>query len=81
VSEPPGRECQVFDLQRYLLSLSRDAAEVAMMVLRSCPDLDTLAAVRGGGDKAVRAALREVLRDWGWSRQRVNEAFEEVRLS
>jgi hypothetical protein len=79
VPDPPAREV-TFDMGDFLGSLSCDARHVAGLVLESGIDVRLAIAERGNNTpRNVRGALRDVLKDMGWTKARVVESFAEIR--
>jgi hypothetical protein len=71
-----------FRLDEFVEELSEDARTVVSMVFDTPIDVKVVM-YRLGGDQdtpqTYRGAIREVLRDLGWTRKRIKESFQEIR--
>jgi hypothetical protein len=69
-----------FNVGEFLEDLSGDARDVVNLVLEDAPDLRVAMAWRKVKNPTqVRYALKEVLRDLGWTASRIAESFTEIR--
>lgn len=77
----PDRNHAVFDRGEFLRGLSRDARRVVKLVLYPPEAVTETVEELDQGDTAanVRYAVREFLRDLGWSARRIKDAFLEVK--
>jgi hypothetical protein len=82
VDEAPEREKEArFWLDEWLATLSADARQVAMMVFEPPFTIHVRVAELGGYEtpEAFRSGVREYLRDGGWTKERIEAAFQEIK--
>lgn len=82
LDDRPEREPEErFWLDEWLATLSPDARMVAMMVFEPPFSIHVRIAELGGYEtpEAFRSGVREYLRDSGWEKERIEEAFLEIR--
>jgi hypothetical protein len=72
--------CPEFDMEGFLEGLSEDAQVVVRLVLERPIDIELNLLARGGPEaKNYKGAVREFLKDLGWSFNRVMETFKEIK--
>lgn len=77
---PAPEQGPEFDLDEFMEGLSDDAQVVVKLVLDPNIDVDLNLAVRGGPEaKNYKGAVREFLKDLGWSFTRVMDTFREIK--
>lgn len=79
-SHHPERSENKFDVSEFVEKLSEDGKTVVNLVFDSPIDI-ALSIMERGGDTPnnVRLAIREFLKDVGWSAGRVSNTFREIR--
>jgi RNA polymerase sigma factor (sigma-70 family) len=74
------REGKTFDLFEFLEDLSEDAKTVVFLATEIPPPLKKILADRENTNpRTVKAAVKKLLLDAGWTASRVTESFSEIR--
>lgn len=71
----------ILDFQNFLDSLSIDSEEVVDLVLYPPPNLKRQIIWKGSTPRNVRSSLRQWLKNHGWTTERINSAFTEIRIA
>lgn len=80
IENTPSRPSLTFDKEEFLSHLSDDGKVAASALLS--PPLDVSIAIKQRGEnetpQRVRSAIKEFLKDLGWSMKRITESFSEI---
>ena len=68
-----------FDATDFVACLNQDAQTVASLVLHPPEIVEQAISTKGGCPRNYRSTVRNYLLRMGWTRKRINDAFDEVR--